>query len=58
MFKKLPFDSQPSIGIGYKLFIIGNRSDDLEIKILKMIAFSSSNGFYFKLIFRLFEDSN
>ena len=58
MLKKFPFDSQPTIRISYKLFVVGNRSNDLKIKILKIIAFGSSDGFDFELIFGLFEDSD
>jgi hypothetical protein len=58
MFKKFSFDSQPAIWISYKLFIVRNWSDNLKIKILKIIAFSSSDCFNFELVFRLFEDSD
>lgn len=50
MLEHLSIHSQPTIGICHKFVAVIDRSDDLEVKILKMIALSCCNRLNLPLV--------
>ena len=50
MFEQFTSNSQPSIGVSYKFVLIVNRTSDLEIEILHVIALRCSDSLDFPFV--------